>query len=167
MSYEGVMTHARGEHKSMPRAFTPIAFGVEEMSGYIIFNEASRYQHGNSDQQDWNKLGGFSHTVKPNGSAVLLAWRYQPGIDSFDVGWYLNYSGANLYGDLFRSGIGDTVVYHVERLHGNQIHYQVGDTSIMVEYPDWGYLVFLRQPWFGGNRPAPLHVSYYIKIEYR
>jgi hypothetical protein len=161
-TYTGTITHPEGKHVSQPRIVSPVTFGKHSVSGFVVFTNQSKYLLPGSDQHDWNKITGLSHSIVPDGKNVMFAWRYLPEIDSFSVGWYSNLSG-NRFGEMVRTATFDTVFFSLEEKPGHCLFIASGD-SALVSYPAWSNISYPRQPWFGGNRAGPINVSYFLHL---
>jgi len=95
----------KGKHDMRPKRFPWIEWPSihysrkrnHTMEIEVEFTEKSRYSIG-KDQNDWLKVAGITEELTTNNiNAGMLAVRYHPGIDMFELGLYVNSEGKKLF----------------------------------------------------------------------
>lgn len=179
------VTHKPGRHDSGFRLsrITPLPWFFLKrrfLSLNVQFQEESKYTLPGEDQGDWNKVGGINAQVwKPsNKNSAMLAWRYNPVSDLFELTAYANVGGQNKYNS-FIVGVpaGDWVHCEIEfparNMMSLSLYVQVaGGAWNLAGYEEWEYPVHIRAaavigPWFGGNNPAPKEIQYLLDSGFR
>lgn len=155
--------HKKGEHSSSPILYKP---WVRRLSGSIYFTEESKYNLGSVDQYDWNKVTGISfNPLKPNENAIMIAWRYNPSSDYFEVGPYFNIAGTNLAPDtkFIKVRIGESVGFYLDYDYA-QVTGKI-DVKTSTYFGKHPFLTSFRiQPWFGGNMATPSLIKYHLNF---
>lgn len=157
-------TIPKDSHNSIP--FTPSVWN-KKISGYFAFLESSKYNLGNSDQYDWNKLCGISwNPLNPNQNATMVAWRYIPWLKKFQVCPYINKSGTIIaYEDNIVEFDTEEVGKFVIDKWGINVVNASSTKQNWVRIPipsgvvgSW-LTAFRIQPWFGGNQVSPNEIK--------
>jgi hypothetical protein len=159
----------QGDHNSTP-LLMKMFYQNCYINGKFYFTEASKYNLGDEDQYDFNKLVGFKldYNPVPNHSA-LIGWRYDTLMDCFQVAPYFNKNGLVLP---LSSEIVDIEPYEVVnyqiKLQGKlatiRLYNEYFDIEKELELKKAG--LFTRvHPWFGGNEFAPNDIELYLRIE--
>lgn len=131
----------------------------------VRFRDSCRYDHGDADQADWNKLPGLSWNLFTNhDDAVMLGWRWNTEKDAFELAPYLHLDGEPIHSftEPVQVGSKETFWFAVGAYYGApKAHLQIwfGDGSTKQYPPFWFYDlgVWARviHAWFGGNKTAP------------
>jgi hypothetical protein len=158
------IVHFKGQHFSLFPKILPKT-GILET---FVFTPSAKYEHGDADQWDWNKLCGlvFSWFDNPPTKAVMFGWRWNPEEHLFEVAPYIH--------DPIRGRImGDVMAGFVA---GESCHIRIlrdGDGYVfkVLKFEDWRSVrheVTFKDEWgrqvagwFGGNKPAP----HFMRIE--
>jgi hypothetical protein len=132
----------KGRNRASPLRLG-IHFGKTSESYEVIFDESCRYDLVDEDQEDWNKLTGWSYGLHHQNS-VRLGWKYNSKVDKILVCRYIYENGIRREEDITEYEIG---IKHTMRLSSKLI-------------PKWGYTLGL---FFGGNKTAPHNMKIYLK----
>lgn len=153
--------------------FRPI-LGNKSLAFNAFFNGNCKYDIGNPDQSDINKLIGLSFGYHHTNS-IRIGWRYNIATDKIELLPYIYLNGKRLHEDkcpVILSISTEQTVYGMISHEDN--HYKIilyTQDAGLTEYkintgntfiPKIGYLLF---PYFGGNVKAPHEMS--IDMEYR
>jgi len=147
-----------GEHYATPRT-------TEQTGNRISFTfyVDDSWYYTCAHDVGWSKLLGLSNSLSPHWNSARLAWRcrqdstivlaayfylnkirYIYEFGAVDVGWH--------YGEVYFSG--------------ERYHVRLNDRTITHPYK-WGKVSgnqYLCHPYFGGDKPAPHDVKFYINI---
>lgn len=132
----------------------------------VIFTDSCRYTLDNGDQDDWNKLFGFSFGILGiHKDSARVAWRYVPGSDYIELALYTYINGERDYYFCYNVPINSickiSLVYDkgekkmilfVEEKFYSSVRKEVS-------FPDKP--VFGCGLYFGGNRRAPHNIKIY------
>lgn len=147
------ITHRTDKHQASLSASLRAMLVALRQPVYISvrFNQFSTYNLPSREQGDFNKItgrGSLAYRCKTKGNKraghkaeQLLAWRYIPKTDSFELAkyWRRNY----------------------------QFGFMVAECLPAYQWSSWLLLstnsLLPMPPWFGGTLPAPKQVSYEIK----
>ena len=156
----------KGTHFTIPN---PWRLWLTEVAGDATFTADSRYDLGDSDQYDWNKLTGITWTpLLPNYDAAMVVWRYNLDNGLYEVGPFFNDATAFVFptrDEIISVPVDQTFGFYVD-YDGITITY--GDTVVRKARPEditpnfWTSAKITG--WFGGNRVAPKTVSNYIRM---
>jgi hypothetical protein len=130
----------------------------------VTFTESCRYNLGDDDQLDWNKLFGLSLGGFHHDNSVRYGWRYNPSTDLIEVAAYYYIDGVRNSKKIFHFEIGEeyemviTVTEHKYIFHvpGKGLITSVNKNKTA----KWGYELGL---FFGGNKPAPHKIEVTFK----
>jgi hypothetical protein len=111
------------------------------------FNFNCKYDLGDVDQQDWNKLVGFSRGYHRKNS-VRIVWRWNVEKQKMEIAHYWYKDGVRSWGDIKEIELG--------KVYKEKLEIEKG------KYPKWGYMLW---PYFGGNKKAPHDMS--LKLEWK
>lgn len=160
-------TVAQGSHNSTP-VFLRTFWGGCNINGSAYFTENSKYDLGDSDQYDWNKLDGFKLDFNsvPN-NAAMIGWRYNLVDSTFEIAPYFNNYGIVLpdSNQIIKVAVNEVFDYNI-RLSGNTATISITKDNItttkfrVLKYASFFTRVSL---WFGGNRVSPKNVEVFIK----
>lgn len=152
--------------------FKPLIFN-NELSFNVSFDDNCKYDLGNVDQFDINKLIGISYGFHHNNS-IRIGWRYNTKIDKIELLPYIYVNGKRLTEDtcpvilsistnqrvygMISHDFGSYRILLYTRDSGHiEYRFSTGDTKL----PSVGYVLF---PYFGGNVKAPHKMT--IDMEY-
>lgn len=167
---------AAGSHRSRPYRFIYKETSSQDLQWVVT--DSWRYNHGDADQKDWNKLCGFSfHLFTSHKNSAMVAWRWHFEETALGDGWvelapYFHVDGQTIKKD------GQHQDMKIARaIPGGDIKTRItpGERSVKVEITTaTDTVVFIQPyqietnrsvrwiwPWFGGNKPAP-HDIYYL-----
>ena len=145
-------------HPTTPLSLLP-QLQKRPVSGQIMFGEESTYEVCNnpSNQADWNKGGGLSHSLRPSYMAVMLGWRW------YDNMWqlipYINIKGGNYHSfepflALENVPIPFSINYYNNKLLfiiGTKCYFINAQTLPAWEDYKWSNVCFPRNLSFGGD----------------
>ncbi|MGB0925526.1 MAG: hypothetical protein ACPGTS_02355 [Minisyncoccia bacterium] len=162
-------THKKGKHRSKPRQFK-IWWKPKTLKVEFTFHESCRYDHGNDDQFDWNKLTGITFSIDPLQETVMLAWRYNVEKGMIELAAYYHVKGDRRFSDVLATvRIGETASATIS-VDYKRKQYTV-ETTVDFEsnlsYRSFSHnrkLARRIQPWFGGNKPAPQTMTFDLKF---
>jgi hypothetical protein len=142
-----LVQHRKGKHYATLSSLIRVFFiSLFYSRCRLIFTDESRYDLKGVDQADWNKVIGRGGTKYNNGkreSEQFLVWRYDIENDIFQ------------YTDYWR------IDYEMEWLPANHIEgYRTTEWITL----NWFYSTIPLGGYFGGNKPAPNDLSYYIEV---
>jgi hypothetical protein len=143
----------------------------------IKFTEESKYDLGNRDQEDWNKLTGaswgffpFVKSFQMHHNSSRWGWRYNPKKDVFEVTPYYYINGVrfyykriaelkgNEYYDYCIMPFYNMTTYSITDSKGKLIYYCEVNEQKVNNYGGW--IAPIR---FGGNQFAPHVLSLLFK----
>lgn len=172
--------HSSGFHISR---IIPITWSyVRKRKLYVWgrFSRGSRYDLGDNDQKDWNKLGGINLQVwkESNQNSAMVAWRYNPDTELYEINAYGNVGGANVYPPGVMLAIPENTMFMAEfsfparnevqvQLYSDQVDDWKEEGSFGWTYPVEIKAAAMIGPWFGGNRVAPEDVSLEVDCDWR
>lgn len=138
-------------------------FGKISGSGY--FTSESKYNLGTEDQYDWNKLVGYSQNpFVPNENAMMIAWRYIPSRDEFQLCPYFNIKGKNVYDDAYILRVKDNQTFYFEV--SNRVFISTTGDYVEIQQPkSLKFLWYRIQAWFGGTSVPNKDISYQIFLD--
>ncbi|KYG77455.1 hypothetical protein [Roseivirga spongicola] len=136
----------------------------ETLNLTVRFDESVRYNLGNKNQQDINKLFGFAdcNSLHHENSA-RFGWNYNPETDQVDIFTYVYQKKKRLYQQIGSMEIGTAVDMSIS-LEDHQYRFLFEDQSVVVERGaacDTG-VYYLLYPYFGGDEVAPQDIRLYI-----
>lgn len=168
------ITIKKGNHLSISQPLS-IPCVLPKESCYIFsFTQESKYILNDGDQQDWNKLIGYSVGLLPtNGirpahyNSIRVGWSYDPIKDCFLVSPYWYDQGKRMYHEPhealtvktneefvveFYKHSNGVFILQIENLKSGRM-----SSAAISLSSNFGYLL---PPYFGGNKPAPNDISY-------
>ncbi|KYG80222.1 hypothetical protein [Roseivirga echinicomitans] len=130
------------------------------------FDESVRYDLGNRNQDDINKLFGFSDCNSlHHENSVRFGWRYSLVKDMVEIFSYAYTNGVVGYHHMGDIAIRETAHYQIQ-IVGDKFYLLLnGEMKQEVERGtncEVG-LYYKLYPYFGGDEPAPHDISIYIK----
>lgn len=130
------------------------------------FDKTVRYDLGNKNQEDINKLMGFSDCNSlHHENSVRFGWRYSLEKDLVEIFSYSYTNGALSYQHMGDVAIDETVRYQIQIID-NKFHLLLnGEVEQEVERGascDVG-LYYKLYPYFGGDEKSPHDISIFIK----
>lgn len=158
-----IFTFKQGKHRARPLywlVWWPLLYNITELKRRVRFSFSAKYELGNGDQDDVNKLFGLSFGRVHRNSA-RFGWMYSPYNEKFILYAYCYLNGERIFSNICEC------VAHREY-----------DCSLIVTYDEYIFMVmqcdnghilatehiskghrkkwsWLLGPYFGGNRPAP------------
>lgn len=87
----------QGSHRALPFSFG-VYFGKKSMVRKVVFHEDCRYDLGNENQLDWNKLFGLGYLWSLHTDSARFSWRYKKEKDCIELGAYAYVSGERIMG---------------------------------------------------------------------
>jgi outer membrane protein assembly factor BamA len=153
--------------------FKPV-IGNTSLAFNAFFNDNCKYDIGNPDQYDINKLIGLSFGYHHKNSA-RIGWRYNTVSDRIELLPYIYVNGKRLtedkcpviltittnqtvYGMISHEGSSYRIILYTQDSGYTEYKISTGGTKI----PKLGYVLF---PYFGGNVKTPHRMS--IDMEYK
>ena len=137
-----------------------------ELTFTARFDDSARYDLGNKNQDDINKLMGFSEANKTHHDySIRFGWRYNQERDMVEIFGYQYQAGKRKFVSITNVPIGETVTYSIAMFE-NEFLMSVGsEARITMErgVEDKLGVYYLLYPYFGGNETAPHDISIYIK----
>lgn len=144
---------------------------IESVQGVFAFHPECKYDFGaDKDQWDWNKLVGvqFFQGLKglfnPNLNNIMIAWRYNPEVSSWEVTPYINRNKKFETGHVIRIKDPYTKVsYYLTRERGSQwsITLAAGEIFLHQQFKvNEKRKARLIQSWFGGADNDPDGLPY-------
>jgi hypothetical protein len=141
------------------------------VSKVVEFNDSCRYDLGDNDQDDWNKLFGFSYGYHHKNS-LRVGWRYNKETSKIELGHYHYIHGERVYSKACDIDVNKEYIISLALLQDVETYFNVNAIQILVDgviagdgyytdlKPSWGYKLGL---YFGGNRVAPNKIQVKIK----
>ncbi len=137
----------------------PFFFG-NTMQRSVIFNESCKYDLQNSDQQDWNKLFGFSIGFNHMRNSARFAYRWNVEKQVIEIAYFYHENGEQNFGIFTNITLNSRIILSVYKMKAGcltQIFFRIyGDKqytfSSQIPYKKYGYKLY---PYFGGNQAAP------------
>jgi len=173
------------ENKHATR-FTEQKFG--QYTGTIdtavyCFHSDVQYDHGDSDQLDWNKIGIFkTKQFDAHTKAFMLGWRnalndssythqiafYAHGVIDFQLPHKVvgSYEGhvSNEYITVHPGGCFTAITHINQNLVAQSLEsHTTGDylSNVILYKDDWPEKYYLGAPWFGGNNKATQRMTFF------
>lgn len=159
-------THKEGEHSSGLHLRSFIPRRKKDFKWVASLNHTCKYDHGDADQYDWNKLCGVAFSIFAVRHSVMFGWRYNKQADRFEIAFYAH-DGAGV------SNRKMVKIAEVKTFEPIQLKMKLNRSFVDVwvngekntfflkkKLPRFKRLVF---PWFGGNRPAPHTMNINLK----
>jgi hypothetical protein len=160
-----IKTIKKGGHYSSPLSFK-LHTGRKSFSTVVKFDESCRYDLGNDNQLDWNKLGGLSYGYHKHNS-VRIAWRYNKAVDKIELALYCYIDGERHISKFHELFPINEKIYVIASAISTEIHsiavindeYCFADIQRVIK-PKWGYYL---NPYFGGNEVAPHDINIWLQ----
>lgn len=160
----------KGKHRASPLywlCWWPLLVNPEQVSRKLCFTFSSKYDLGNDDQQDHNKLFGIAYGNIHRNSA-RFGWRYDNKKNVFILSAYCYINGERVMTDLCTVVANhwyDCHIICVGSIYTFKVINQSGDL-LCTELISKGHnkkLGWLLGPYFGGNRTAPHDIIIELK----
>ena len=133
------------------------------------FDETVRYDLGNRNQDDINKLMGFSEANQHHQqNSIRFGWRYLKASDNIEILAYAYQEGDQWYQSVAKVEINETVGYSIQ-IEDEAFILTVGESSLEVlrlKARERG-LYYMLFPYFGGNETAPHDINIFISESFR
>lgn len=130
------------------------------------FDQTARYDLGNNNQYDINKLMGFSDCNSlHHENSIRFGWRYSIEKDNIEIFAYAYSNSVVNYHYMGDVAIDQTALYQVQITEQTFLLQLNGDVSFELERTancDKG-LYYMLFPYFGGNEVAPHDISIFIE----
>ena len=129
------------------------------------FDASARYDLGNDNQHDINKLMGFSEANSYHQeNSIRFGWRYLKDQDRVEILAYAYKDGIRSYERIAEVEIDQDVVYRIV-IYERSFYLEVDGVSIEVErvVGEQKGLYYMLYPYFGGDEKAPHDIHIYIK----
>ena len=134
------------------------------LSYLVMFDSSCEYKLSKSDQEDINKLFGFSLGFNHHKDSARFGWFYDDG--TIHLYWYVYDNGIRKYGIIKNLDLNTRYELTIKS-DTNNWHFSVVDdysktkTDVKVVKSSEFKIGYKLWPYFGGNNPAP----HDIKIE--
>lgn len=163
------MRHTIYKHFHRPFPFKIV--GLNKIDDYIYkkifrFTDSCKYNLGNEDQLDWNKLYGVSFGIFGiHKNSVRFAWRYNLVTHKIEIGAYWYLDGFRNYHKLCDVEINDIINFKLTFLHDSVVFTVLDDLTTIGKYVLYLNENVLRKQkfecgiYFGGNRRAPQEIE--------
>lgn len=129
------------------------------------FDKSARYALGNENQDDINKLMGFSEANQNHQqNSIRFGWRYLEANDKVEILAYFYKNGQFGYERIAEVEIDQSVVYRII-LSASNYYLEVDGIGLEIDrdVEQEKGLYYLLYPYFGGNEKAPHDIDIYIK----
>jgi hypothetical protein len=157
-------TIKKGEHYST-HLFKPYLGFKKEFNLTIQFTDSCRYNLGDIDQLDINKLFGVSFGDHQKNS-IRIGWNYNLFTDKIDVFSYVYEGGVRKYEKIEEVFINEIFTLKLDLNFTNNAFSIISDTTIY--FREFGYpkmkLGYYLYPYFGGNKPAPQDIIINMEV---
>ncbi len=168
------LTIRKGRHrpfKIIPACFREMSFNIHSIPQvrYVRFTDSCRYDLGDGDQKDWNKLYGYCRGILGiHEDSVRVVWRYNKDTGMIELGLYRYMNGKRIFPEhIFSVRIDEDITVKLE-FRSDDIYLNI----ITESRSEWEFvkspfdykksLLFGCGLYFGGNRTAPQDIT----IEY-
>lgn len=141
----------------------------------IKFTDSCKYNHGDEDQLDWNKLCGidFESPFSTMRDTLMCGWRYNPQTDLFELNLYTHYNGDRWFSDTVAT-VKANEEFEVMLVQGPQTKDDFSQWTLMITKRDGSsgiehrFNINSKFKWateinfyFGGNKTAPHNMFIY------
>lgn len=166
-------THRKGKHRARPLYWLrwwPVLIRPRRIVHRVMFGFSAKYDLGEPDQHDVNKLFGVALRGIHRDS-VRFGWRYLRGTARVELLAYVYRDGARITAPLCQVPMNHwyTLSIHSRELLGHDWVFRVHNENGELIHQNWmpgkrpGLFAFLLGPYFGGNRTAPHDIQIEIK----
>jgi hypothetical protein len=158
----------KGKHSAYP-IYTTILRGDVHYSGSAYFTQESNYEL-TANHLQWNKLTGVKlDDNSPPKHAALIAWRYNPTLDAFELAPYFNNDGIvfPLPNEIIAVPINSVIDYNVKYIAGEaiiSIRHESNIVRKVLTVPD-RKVSYRVGAWFGGTERAPRDICLWFRID--
>ena len=157
-----------GSHKSNVEGSLPNN-GLRSLKTEVLeftarFDESAVYDLGNGNQDDVNKLFGFSDcNSQHHQNSARFGWNFNTETGQVDIFSYVYRNENRIIEYLGSTEINETVLYRL-RVSDNNFNFEFKDVSLQVERGSQCNigLYYLLYPYFGGNETAPHDIRIHI-----
>lgn len=185
-----IQTIKKGKHfvRFWDRFSLPNTTKTEERVDIRMSGPGMRYDYGDADQADWNKLPGgkYFDLYRPHGKTVMMGWRYNIELDAIEITpYYHNIEHTDGY-----KAVGSVPGYYREdniltipivddaahiglyySINGGAFELDFYDLknsdnirSDSVEFEQIGALHTVSNAYFGGNKTAKGRIKFEVMI---
>ncbi|MFY0591914.1 hypothetical protein [Roseivirga sp.] len=133
------------------------------------FDNSARYDLHNNNQQDINKLMGFSEANQHHqDGSIRFGWRYDKAQDMVEIFAYAYRDKQLYYEGITMVEIGQTAVYRIV-VNPSSYYLEVDGVSLVLdrEQKEQKGFYYMLYPYFGGDEKAPHDIHIYIKELFR
>jgi hypothetical protein len=143
----------------------PCIVKTDSLNKTFTFTDSCRYDLQNKNQNDWNKLTGFTLGLGVNEihqNSVRVAWRYNIAEDRIEITWYCYKDGVRSYDEkpMYKAKIGVPVNVSIIKSNSNNfknsyvvsVNGAIVSIPILFDKPKYGWLCFV---YWGGDTQAP------------
>lgn len=150
----------KGKHRARPLRFG-IWYRRPVFTWTVQFDESCRYDLGNEDQFDTNKLIGIGYLPNHHKDSARFGWRYWPDTKQIELSAYCYVSGRRVIyhiglvevGKEYRLSLHVTTLAYVFSVEDIDTKKVVGGCSI--QHYHTKRLQYRLGPYFGGNAASP------------
>lgn len=156
----------RGFHRASPLSFG-IFVGKDIMKRSVTFTDSCRYDLGNANQEDWNKLFGVGYLWSHHDNSARFGWRYNKQKDCIEIGTYCYIDGQRIMDYICDVSIGKEYIM-ILKITEDYYSFEVIDTESQpskIRYtPKWHNKLFSYPLglYFGGDEVAPHDITVII-----
>lgn len=166
-------TIKEGRHRASPLSLG-LHLGREEDTYEVMFDESCRYDLGDIDQLDYNKLFGWSYGMHHNNS-IRVGWRYNLYQEQIELVLYMYKDGQRVDMEYLHTvfvPLNTKIKIRLTNAWGkpalaifsktySKYTIDMADYKLIPEYkPTWGYNLGL---YFGGDKPAPHDMKVWMR----
>ena len=129
------------------------------------FDESARYNLGNKNQEDINKLFGFADANSMHhDNSIRFGWRYSAQKDQVEIFAYAYQNGQMNFEYITDLQIGANALFQINLTDESYELAVNGDHTVTMERKGKDKLgvYYLLFPYFGGNETAPHDIRIYI-----
>ena len=153
------MTIPQGKHA--PFRWPALITQMQVIRYDVVFTHTCRYDIGNANQGDINKLFGIGYWPHHSYQSVRFGWNYLSS-DNINIHayWYLNGERYSKYLGSVKIGMRHTyVIMPSEKSHNLQVIGRGISCTVPVPGSRFAYRL---GPYFGGNQVAPHNMTIYM-----
>lgn len=152
----------KGSHYSRPLRIG-VWFSRRQFAWKVNFNESCRYNFGNEDQFDTNKLVGIGYLPGHHIDSARFGWRYDTEKGMIELSAYCYLSGRRIIKTVGYCKIGQE--YNIDLYVSEWAYYfslveadvTIGETEIVHAHNK--RLKYRLGPYFGGNKKTPHDIT--------
>ena len=157
-----------GRHRARP-LHLGIWWRKTSFTWLVKFDESCRYNLGNEDQLDVNKLVGIGYLWHHHNDSARFGWRYDVETGQVILSAYCYVSSRRVIEHICYCEIGKEYRIKLQVL-ANSYYFDVYETGAVkalgvafVDHYHTKKIKYRLGPWFGGNRVAPHEIKIQLK----